>query len=185
MTLKSFSFDDYNLKKADAYLKKYPKGKEQSAIKALLDLAQRQNDGWLSKECIEYVATFLDIPFIKAMEIASFYTMFNLKPVGKFHVKVCCTTPCWLNGADDIKEKILKYLNVDLDEITNDGLITVSEVECLGACVNGPVMQINDDFFEDLDEASALLLIQKIKENKPIQSGSAVGRQCSKAYSQE
>ncbi|CAO5682678.1 MAG: NADH-quinone oxidoreductase chain 2 [Holosporales bacterium] len=179
--MEKFTFNEKNLEKSKKYIQKYPKGKEQSAIKALLDLAQRQNNGWLSPECIEYVATFLNIPFVKVMEVASFYTMFNLKPVGQYHVKVCCTTPCWLRGADEIKDKILDHLGVSLDELTKDAKFSVSEVECLGACVNAPVIQINDDTYEDLDEHSAIKLLDDLEKNIPIQSGSAIGRQCSKA----
>jgi NADH-quinone oxidoreductase E subunit len=175
-----FCFTQENLEKAKHYIEKYPTGKERSALKSLLDLAQRQNDGWLSKSCIEYVAHFLNIPFIQVMEVASFYTMFNLKPVGKHHIKVCCTTPCWLRGSDDIKKTLLNHLKVSENTITEDGLFTVSEVECLGACVNAPIVQINDDYFEDLDQESVISLIDCLKEGKPIKAGSQAGRQCSK-----
>ena len=158
----SFIFDDENLAKAQAIIKKYPEGKEKSAILPLLDLAQRQMHGWLPKEAIEYVAKFLNLPFIRAYEVATFYTMFNLQPVGKYHIQVCTTTPCWLRGSDQIVTACKKKLGIDLNETTDDGKFSLIEVECLGACVNAPVVQINDDYFEDLTEEKAVDLIDKL-----------------------
>ena len=158
----SFIFDDENLAKAQAIIKKYPEGKQKSAILPLLDLAQRQMHGWLPKVAIEYVAKFLNLPFIRAYEVATFYTMFNLQPVGKYHIQVCTTTPCWLRGSDQIVTACKKKLGIDLNETTNDGKFSLIEVECLGACVNAPVVQINDDYFEDLTEEKVIDLIDKL-----------------------
>lgn len=166
MSQKTFCFTEENIQKAHYFIKKYPSGRQQSAIKALLDLAQRQNGGWLSGACIEYVAQFLNIPAITAMEVASFYTMFHLKPVGKHHVKVCGTTPCWLRGADQIKATCRRHLDIDFDQMTTDGFFSLEEVECLGACVNAPVIQVNDDYFEDLDEEKTIQLLNSLS---PIQ----------------
>ena len=158
----SFIFDDENLAKAQAIIKKYPEGKQKSAILPLLDLAQRQMHGWLPKVAIEYVAKFLNLPFIRAYEVATFYTMFNLQPVGKYHIQVCTTTPCWLRGSDQIVTACKKKLGIDLNETTDDAKFSLIEVECLGACVNAPVVQINDDYFEDLTEEKVIDLIDKL-----------------------
>lgn len=146
----TFEFNKENLDKAKKIISKYPEGRQRSAILPLLDLAQRQNGGWLSQKAIEYIADMLEIAHIRALEVASFYTMFNLKPLGKYHVQVCGTTPCWLRGADDIMKTCSKKLGIEKGQTTKDGLFTLSEVECLGACVDAPVVQINDDYFENL-----------------------------------
>lgn len=159
----SFQFTDDNLKKAQAYIEKYPQDKQASAILPLLDLAQRQNDGWLSQEVIEYVANFLNMPAIRVYEVASFYTMFNLKPVGRYHVQVCGTTPCWLRGAEDIMHACEAALAIKKGETTLDNLFTLSEVECLGACVNAPVVQINDDYYENLSPESVQTTIESLR----------------------
>jgi len=145
-----FQFNKANLIKAKEVIAKYPEGRQRSAILPLLDLAQRQNGGWLSKDAIEYVADMIDTPYIRAYEVVSFYTMFNTNPVGKYHLQVCGTTPCWLRGAADVMETCQKHLKIKCGETTKDGLFTLSEVECLGACVDAPVVQINDDFFENI-----------------------------------
>ncbi|MEY3197513.1 MAG: hypothetical protein RLZZ59_884 [Pseudomonadota bacterium] len=145
-----FQFNKANLIKAKEIIAKYPEGRQRSAILPLLDLAQRQNGGWLSKDAIEYVADMIDTPYIRAYEVVSFYTMFNTNPVGKYHLQVCGTTPCWLRGAADVIETCQKHLKIKCGETTKDGLFTLSEVECLGACVDAPVVQINDDFFENI-----------------------------------
>jgi len=159
----TFSFNKENLAKAEAIVKKYPEGRQRSAVLPLLDMAQRQNGGWLSVDVIEYVANMLDMPYIRAYEVASFYTMFNLKPVGKHHIQICGTTPCWLRGAEDIKNACEKTLKIKCNETTKDGLFTLSEVECLGACINAPVVQINDDYYEDLTPTSMNDVIKKLK----------------------
>ncbi len=145
-----FQFNKANLIKVKEIIAKYPEGRQRSAILPLLDLAQRQNGGWLSKDAIEYVADMIDTPYIRAYEVVSFYTMFNTNPVGKYHLQVCGTTPCWLRGAADVMETCQKHLKIKCGETTKDGLFTLSEVECLGACVDAPVVQINDDFFENI-----------------------------------
>lgn len=176
-TLIPFTFHADNIKKAEKYIKKYPLGQERSAIKALLDLAQRQEDvdgtkGWLSNGKIEYVADFLKMPVVKVYEVASFYTMFNLKPVGTHHIKVCGTVPCCLVGSEDIRKTCEDELGIKVGETTKDKLFTLDEVECLGACVNAPVVQIGDDYFEDLNKDSMRLIINNLKDGTPIQPGS-------------
>jgi NADH-quinone oxidoreductase subunit E len=118
--------------------------------------------GWLPKVAIEYVAKLLDLPFIRAYEVATFYTMFNLEPVGKYHIQVCTTTPCWLRGSDEIVSACSKRLGIDLGQTTDDKKFSLTEVECVGACVNAPVIQINDDYFEDLTKEKIIDLINKL-----------------------
>ena len=179
-TLKSqFTFTKENLIRAQEVISHYPEGRQRSAIIALLDIAQRQNQGWLSQDVIEYVADFLNTPYIRAYEVASFYSMFNLKPVGKHHIQVCGTTPCWLRGAADIMSTCEKDLGIKCKDTTKDGLFTLSEVECLGACVNAPMVQINDDYYEDLSPKLMSDILTKLKSGKQIQSGSQIGRQTS------
>ncbi|MFK7973846.1 MAG: NADH-quinone oxidoreductase subunit NuoE [Rickettsiaceae bacterium] len=160
----SFTFNDKNALQAQEIIAKYPEGQQRSAILPLLDLAQRQNNGWLSTAAMEYVATMLSLPFIRAHEIATFYSMFNLKPVGKYHIQVCGTTPCWLRGSHDIMKYCQQHANTTKGDISEDGLFSISEVECLGACRNAPVVQINDDFYEDLDEQKVKDIIKTLKE---------------------
>ena len=145
----------------------------------LLDIAQRQNDGWLSRETIEYVAEYLNMPIIKVMEIVTFYTMYHTEPVGKHPVQVCTTTPCWLRGSNKITKTICKETKCEINDTSDDNKFTVVEVECLGACSNGPMIQINNDFFEDLDEESTKKIIDNIKEGKPNVIGSQKGRRSS------
>jgi NADH-quinone oxidoreductase E subunit len=175
-----FIFTPENIEKANIILSKYPKGREKSAILPLFDIAQRQNGGYLSKEAIEYVANIISIPYIKAYEVLSFYSMFNLKPVGEYHVQLCGTTPCWLRGSDLIKEACKKELNIDIGQTTDDNKFTLSEVECLGACVNAPMIQINDDYYEDLDKDLVIKILKDLKLGKKPKIGSQIGRQCSK-----
>lgn len=165
----AFIFNDENLQKTEAILKKYPPENKQSAILPLLDLAQRQSGGWLPLDAIEYVASLLELPFIRAHEVATFYTMFNLKPVGKYHIQICGTTPCWLKGAEQIKEACENALGIKCGQVTSDAKFSLTEVECLGACVNAPVVQINDDYFEDLSPESMTELITELK-NKNVAS---------------
>lgn len=146
----------------EAFLAKYPEGRETSAVLPLLDIAQRQCGGWLPHDALEAVANILHMPFIRVHEVASFYSMFNLKPVGKFHVQVCGTTPCWLKGSDDIKHACQKHLGIDMGETTADGSFTLTEVECLGACINAPVVQIQDDYYENLTTDSVVDLLKNL-----------------------
>lgn len=174
-----FKFTAENKKKAEEICKNYPADKRSSAVMSLLHLAQEQ-EGWISTEAMDYVAKFLDMLPIKVYEVASFYTMYNKKPVGKYLIQVCRTTPCWLRGAEEIKNSCLKNLNINLGDTTKDGMFTVIEVECLGGCVNAPVVQINNDYYEDLDSEFMLEIIVQIKKNKKLpKAGSSIGRQCS------
>lgn len=168
----SFAFTPDNVKKAKQHISKYPDGWQSSAVMPLLDLAQRQNDGWLSTAAMDFVAEMLSMPPIRVYEVATFYTMYNLKPVGKHHVQVCTNLPCWLRGSDAIAGACKKSLGVDFGETTEDGQFTLSEVECLGACVNAPMMQINEDFYEDLDSDSAEQVLEDLKAGRTPKSGS-------------
>lgn len=161
-----FSFNKENLKAARKIIAKYPKGRQKSAMLPLLDLAQKQNGGWLSVAVIEYVANYISEPFMRAYEVATFYTMYNIKPVGKYHIQICGTTPCWLRGADDIMKSCEKHTKTRCGETSKDNMFTISEVECLGACVNAPVIQINDDYYEDLDSKKIGDIIKKLKQTK-------------------
>lgn len=180
--IKKFSFNKSNIKQVDAILAKYPGGREKSAVVPLLELAQRQNNGHLSQEIIEYVAQMLDMPSIRVYEVASFYTMFNLQPVGQYKIQVCSTTPCWLRGSDKIMAKCKKLLGISNKETTGDGKFTLEEVECLGACANAPVVQINDDYYEDLDEDSIQKVITAIQDGNisHLKVGSQKNRKSSK-----
>ncbi len=150
-----FAFTDENRAKADKHIAKYPEGRQRSAVMPLLDLAQRQvgeeteTQGWLPLPVIEYVADYLDMPVIRVLEVASFYFMYNMKPVGKYHVQVCGTTPCMLRGGDDIISACKKR-GMKKGEVSEDGLWTLTEVECMGNCATAPMVQINDDNYEDL-----------------------------------
>jgi NADH-quinone oxidoreductase E subunit len=172
----SFTFSSEAMKMAKAHIAKYPKGRQASAVMPLLDLAQRQNDGWLPRAAMEYVADFLDMPRIEAYEVATFYTMYNLEPVGKHHVQVCTNLPCWLRGSDQIVEAAKRNLGIEMGESSEDGLFTLSEMECLGACVNAPMMQINDDYFEDLDEASTESILTELRHDRTPKTGSQIDR---------
>lgn len=173
---KKFVFNDENLEAAKKIIAKYPEGKQRSAILPLFDLAQRQNNGYISQDIIEYVAEMVGIPAIRAHEVASFYTMFNLKPVGQYHVQICGTTPCWLRGSDNIKKACQDKLGIEVGQTTSDGIFTLSEVECLGACVNAPIVQINDDYYEDLDPEIMQQILADLRAGKAIRPGSQIGR---------
>ncbi len=175
----TFEFNNENQKKVRDIIAKYPKGRQKSAVMPLLDLAQRQNDNWVSKDVIKTIAQILDIPEIKVYEVASFYTMYNLKPVGKNLLQFCKTTPCMLRGIDELIKLAQEKLGIKMEETTSDNLFTLKEVECLGACVNAPVVQINDDFFEDLTKENFLAIIEDLQAGKAIKLGSQTGRQCS------
>lgn len=164
----SFAFTPENQKHIETICARYPVDRRQSALLPVLDIAQRQNGGWLSHPVLEAVADVIQIPVLKVYEVASFYTMYQLKPVGKYHIQWCGTTPCWLRGAADVAHACRKHLGLEDSghsiAITGDGLFSMQEVECLGACANAPIIQINDDFFEDLDETSAVALLKTCKE---------------------
>ncbi|WP_341789346.1 NADH-quinone oxidoreductase subunit NuoE [Rickettsia endosymbiont of Polydrusus tereticollis] len=159
----NFTFDKKNSKLAEDIIKKYPAEGKRSAVLPLLDLAQRQVGGWLPTAAMEYVANLLDMPYMRAYEVASFYTMFNLKPVGKHHIQICTTTPCWLRGSDQIVKACEQTLKIKCGEVTPDKKFSLVEIECLGACVNAPVVQINDDYFEDLTAEKIEEIISKLQ----------------------
>ncbi len=171
-----FSFSSDSMKAVDAVIAKYPAGWQASAVMPLLDIAQRQHDGWLPRVAMDYVAEMLGMPRIRVYEVATFYTMYNLKPIGRFHVQVCTNLPCWLRGSDDIVASCRRKLGVEMGETTDDGLFTLSEAECLGACVNAPMMQINDDFYEDLDAGSTESVLTELTIGGTPKTGSQIGR---------
>jgi len=175
----TFEWSEENFSKVEKIIDKYPSGKQQSAVIPVLDLAQRQNRGWLTKNIIEKVAETLSMSFIRVMEVASFYSMFNLEPVGKNFIQICRTTPCWLRGSDKLLEIAKNFTGCNLGETSKDNKFTLVEVECLGACCNAPMIQINDDYYEDLTEENFKHLLLKLKENEKISTGSQIGRQSS------
>ena len=173
---KDFSFDRDNMLLAKKILKIYPKNFKESSIMPLLSIAQSQNNGWLPKKAIEYVSDFLEIPEIKVLEIATFYSMYNLSPVGKFHIEVCTTSPCMLRGSDEILSFCKKKLAIQEGGISKDKMFSLSRVECLGACVNAPIIKINKNYYEDLDLNSTDKLINNLLNDKKIKIGSQSGR---------
>jgi len=170
-----FAFSPENEAKCEEIIKKYPQGRQASAVLALLWLAQKQNDFWLPQAAIENVAEKLGMPPIRVLEIATFYTMFNLAPVGKFHIQMCGTTPCVLAGSDAIKGVLEKRIGGQ-GKITADGLLSWVEVECLGACCNAPMVQINEDFYEDLTAENFEKLLDDLGAGRPVKIGSQTGR---------
>jgi NADH-quinone oxidoreductase E subunit len=173
----SFAFTAENVIKAKAIIAKYPPGRQASAVLPLLDLAQRQHDNWLPRAAMDVVAEMLDLARIRVYEIATFYTMFNLKPVGKYLLQICTTTPCWLRGSDEVVKACEKKLGIHVGESTADGMFSTMEVECLGGCVNAPIIQVNDDFYEDLDAASTEALLDALRRGAPPPVGSVRKRQ--------
>jgi len=179
----SFAFTPENLEKAKTIIAKYPPGRQQSAVMPLLDLAQRQNGNWLPRAAMDAVADMLSMPRIKAYEVATFYSMYNLKPVGKHFVQICTTTPCWLVGSDGIVAACRNKLGIGLGETTADKQFTIVEVECLGACVNAPMVQINDAYYEDLTPESMGAILDALAEGRPVEPGSQAGRRGAQAAS--
>ena len=175
----NFEWSKDNFEKISNILKKYPSNKIQSAVIPLLDLAQRQNKGWLSKNSMEKVAETLSMSYIRVLEVATFYSMFNLEPIGKNFVQICRTTPCWLRGSDKLSKVAQEVCNTQIGDTSDDKKFTVVEVECLGACCNAPMIQINDEYYEDLDEENFRQLLIDLKSNKPIKIGSQIGRKSS------
>ena len=173
-----FSFTKENISWAKKQIAKYPKGRQASAIIPLLCQAQKQAGGWLPEPAIRYVAEFLDMPHMRAMEVATFYTMFNLEPVGKHFVQLCGTTPCWLRGADNLKDVCRKVIG-EQNTVTDDGKLSWLEVECLGACVNAPMVQINDDFYEDLTAEWFEKILLDLKRGDTVIPGPQTSRQAS------
>jgi NADH-quinone oxidoreductase subunit E len=180
----NFAWTAANAATAKDVIARYPPGRQQSAVMPLLDLAQRQvgaetnTQGWLPIPVIEFVARELDMPFIRAYEVATFYTMYNLAPVGRFHVQVCGTTPCMLRGSDDVM-RACHDRGMKKGATTADGLFTLSEVECLGVCANAPMVQINDDNYEDLDYDRTLAVIDALAKGETPEPGSTIGRRAS------
>ena len=161
---------------AKLHIAKYPDGRQASAVMPLLDLAQRQNEGWLTKEAMDRVAGMLDMPVIRVYEVATFYTMYNLHPVGRHHVEVCTNVSCWLRGSDGIVETCRRVLGIDFGETSEDRMFTLSEVECQGACVNAPMMKIGDDFYEDLDADSTESILALLRSGGVPRPGPQNGR---------
>ncbi len=180
----SFAWTDANAKHAKEIVARYPEGRQASAVIPLLDLAQRQvgaetqTQGWLPIPVMEFVGNELGMPYVRVLEVATFYTMFNLAPVGRFHVQVCGTTPCMLKGSDDVFAACKKR-GMRKGKTTEDGLFTLSEVECLGACANAPMVQINDDNYEDLTEESMSAILDALAAGKKPKPGPQVERQTS------
>ena len=172
----SFAFTPENRKKVDEIIARYPAGRQASAVMPLLDLAQRQHDNWVPQKAIEHVAELLGMARIRVYEVATFYTMFNLAPVGRHHIQLCGTTPCWLRGSDEIKAAIREELGIGIGEATPDGLFSTIEVECLGACVNAPMVQINDDYYEDLNKERMKALLRAMKNGETPKPGPQSGR---------
>ena len=172
----AFAFDAENRERLDRVIGRYPQGRENSAVIPALDFAQRQNGGWLSTTAIEHVAACLEMPKIRVLEVATFYSMFNLKPVGRHFVQVCRTTPCWLRGSDALTAAAEAATGCGLGESSEDGVFTLVEVECLGACCNAPMVQINDDFYEDLTPEKLTELLEAMKRGETPKPGPQNGR---------
>lgn len=177
----NFEFTAENEAEIIKIIAKYPEGRQASAVMPLLDLAQRQHDNWIPMKAIEVIAEKLGMAKIRVLEVASFYTMFNLKPVGKYFLQLCGTTPCMLRGSDDLSRCIKDKLGITSGQITPDGKFSLLEVECLGACVNAPIIQVNDDFYEDLDYDSTEALIDALSNDMPPPAGSVIKRSGSQA----
>ena len=171
----NFAFTAENKAEADRVIAKYPEGRQASAVLPLLYIAQKQ-EGWVPRAAMDHVAELLDMAPIRVYEVATFYTMFHLQPVGKYHLQVCRTTPCWLRGADQMTETCKKKLGIGLKETTKDGLFSLIEVECLGGCSNAPVVQINDDFYEDLDPKKLEWILDELAGGRVPSYGSQNGR---------
>ena len=171
-----FEFNKKNLDDAQKIIKNYPDGKQQSAVMPLLYLAQKQNDNWIPLAAMKYIAKFLNMPYIKVYEVATFYTMYNLSPVGKFFIQVCTTTPCMIRGAYDIVKICKEKISDKENELSKDKIFSWMEVECLGACINAPMMQINEDYYEDLDKKKTEIIIDQIQKGEKPKPGSYKGR---------
>ncbi len=173
-----FTFTPKNAAWAKSQIEKYPQGRQASAVIPLLWQAQKQSGGWLPEPAIRCVADMLGMSYIRALEVATFYTMFNLSPVGAHFVQLCGTTPCWLRGADDLKEVCRRVIGAP-NQISKDGQLSWTEVECLGACVNAPMVQVNDDFYEDLNADSFEQLLDSLRHGREVKTGSQSNRHTS------
>jgi NADH-quinone oxidoreductase E subunit len=173
---KDFIFNDNSLKAVNKAISNYPKNRQQSAVMSLLYIAQKQNDNWIPLAAMKLIAKTLNMPYIKVYEVATFYTMYNLAPVGEYFFQVCTTTPCMIRGAYKLVDVCKKKISKNESEISKDGKFSWLEVECLGACVNSPMIQINEDYFEDLDPDKLEKIIDKINNNEKPIPGSYRGR---------
>jgi NADH-quinone oxidoreductase subunit E len=173
---KIFEFTNENLEKAKKEIIKYPEERKASAVLSLLYLAQNQNENWIPLSAVKYVSKLLEMPYIKVYEVVTFYSMFNLSPVGKYFVQVCTTTPCMIRGAKIITDLCKKHISKNENELSANQFCSWTEVECLGACVNAPMMQINQDYYEDLDEKKSELIIKELMDGKVPRPGSAKNR---------
>ena len=172
----NFEFNQESLEQAKKIISKYPEGKQQSAVMSLLYIAQKQNNNWIPLSAMKYIGKILNMPYIKVYEVATFYTMYNLTPVGKNFIQVCTTTPCMIRGAGKIVEACKEKISKNENELSKDKSCSWMEVECLGACVNAPMMQINDDYYEDLDREETLKILDKILKGETPKPGSYRGR---------
>ena len=179
----SFEFTPENLDRAKAHIAKYPPGRQASAVLPLLWIAQVQSDGWLPRAAMDHVANVLGMALIRVYEVATFYTMFNLRPVGRYLLQACTTTPCWLRGSDDVVRACENKLGIGVGGTTKDGLFTLVEVECLGGCVNAPILQVNNDYYEDLDGPTTEALLDALRGGNPPPPGSLAGRHGSEPVS--
>ena len=171
-----FEFNPKNLEIANKIISNYPKGKQKSAVMPLLYIAQNQNENWIPLAAIKYIAKVLSMPYIKVYEVATFYSMYNLSPVGKYFVQICTTTPCMIRGAYKLVEVCKEKISEKEKSLSKDGKCSWMEVECLGACVNAPMMQINEDYYEDLDKEKCEKIINQIINDKKPKEGSYRGR---------
>ncbi len=171
-----FNFNDKNLREAENAISNYPSNKQKSAVMALLYIAQRQNDNWIPLAAMKYIAKMLKMPYIKVYEVATFYSMYNLAPVGKYFFQVCTTTPCMIRDAYKLVDVCKKKISEQESEISPDGNCSWMEVECLGACVNAPMVQINDNYFEDLNPSKLEKIIDQVNNNEELKPGSYRGR---------
>jgi len=179
-----FAFDEASETEIAKIIARYPAGKQASGVIPLLYTVQRQmgritGSAWVPKVAMDVVAARLSMPPIRVYEVATFYFMFNMKPIGRHHLQLCGTTPCMLRGSDDVTRACRDAAQVKIGETSVDGMFTLTEVECLGACVNAPVLQIDDDYFEDLDYDRTVALIESFKQGRPMKPGSSIGRQTS------
>ncbi|OUX53004.1 MAG: NADH-quinone oxidoreductase subunit E [Pelagibacteraceae bacterium TMED287] len=172
----NFIFSEKNLKIAQGILKKYPENKKKSAVMPLLYLVQKQNQNWIPLSAMKYIAKYLSMSYINVYEVATFYSMYNLSPVGKHFVQVCTTSPCLIRGADKIIQSCKKKISQNQNEVSKNGMCSWVEVECLGACVNAPMMQINEEYYEDLDEKNTDKILDSLLKDEPLKPGSYRGR---------
>ena len=172
----NFEFNASSLEAAKQIISKYPEGKQQSAVMALLYIAQKQNNNWIPLAAMKYIGKLLDMPYIKVFEVATFYSMYNLPPVGKHFIQICTTTPCMLRGAYKLVDICKRKISEEQNTLSKDKNCSSTEVECLGACVSAPMIQINDDYYEDLDEKSAKEILDSLIKDKTLKSGSFRGR---------